>query len=97
MRRLLTNGTKAIVAIAALSTAAHWAMRLQREPVLSAVPVAAMKDPVATGSIPVRAVESPAGDRLVDVTRGLDQKRLGELISGAAVTKPKVEKTVATH
>ena len=32
MRRLLTGGIKAILAIAALSTAAHWAMRIQREP-----------------------------------------------------------------
>lgn len=97
MRRLLTNGIKAIVAIAALSTAAHWAMRIQRAPAPSVVPVAAVKDPVSTGSIPVRAVASPAGDRLADVTRGLDQKHLGELISGAAVTKPKVEKTAAKH
>jgi hypothetical protein len=34
MRRLLTGGIKAILAVAALSTAAHWTLRLQREPTL---------------------------------------------------------------
>ena len=97
MRRLLTGGIKAIVAIAALSTAAHWAMRVQRAPTVAAAPVAAMKDPVATGSIPTRNAETSSGDRLADVAHGLDQRRLGELISGAAVNKPKVEKAVARH
>ncbi|CAA2099364.1 hypothetical protein MBUL_00111 [Methylobacterium bullatum] len=97
MRRLLTSGIKAIVAIAALSTAAHWAMRVQRAPTAMPAPVAAAKDPVSTGSIPMRSTESPASERLADVTRGLDQKHLGELFSGAAGDKPKVEKAAARH
>ena len=42
MRRFLTGGIKAILAIAVLSTAAHWAMRVQREPASAALPVAAL-------------------------------------------------------
>lgn len=97
MRRLLTGGIKAIVAIAALSTAAHWAMRVQRAPTAVPAPVAAVKDPVATGSIPMRSAESPASERPADMTRGLDQKHLGELFSGATGNKPKVEKAAARH
>ncbi|WP_027174443.1 hypothetical protein [Methylobacterium sp. 10] len=97
MRRLLTGGIKAIVAIAALSTAAHWAMRVQRTPIAVPAPVAVVKDPVATGSIPTRNAESPVGDRVAIVTQGLDQKRLGELFSGATGNKPKVEKAAARH
>lgn len=97
MRRLLTGGIKAIVAIAALSTAAHWAMRVQRAPTTAPAPVAAVKDPVATGSIHTRSGGSLTVDRVADVTSGLDQKRLGELISGAGMNKPRVEKAVARH
>ncbi|GJE17536.1 hypothetical protein [Methylobacterium marchantiae] len=95
MRRLLTGGIKAIIAIAALSTAAHWAMRVQREPSPSVASAAAVKDPVATGSISPRKAEPVVEDRLTDVTRGLDQKRLSELMAGVSPQKPKVEKAVA--
>ena len=57
MRRFLTGGIKAILAIAVLSTAAHWAMRVQREPATPALPVAALADPVTTGSIASRKAE----------------------------------------
>lgn len=92
MRRLLTGGIKAILAIAALSTAAHWAMRLHREPsAIDRVAATALPDPVSTGSIEPRRVASPAE---VD-TRGLDQRRLSELIAGASPEKPKLQKAVA--
>jgi len=87
MRRLLTGGIKAILAIAALSTAAHWTMRLQREPAAASWPVASIPDPVTTGSIDVR---KPAAAR--DVTRGLDQRRLSELFADMAPEKAKVQK-----
>ncbi|KQP72352.1 hypothetical protein [Methylobacterium sp. Leaf112] len=90
MRRLLTGGIKAILAIAALSTAAHWTMRLQREP--SPRPVAALPDPVTTGSIDARkSVAGPAAAS-ADVNRGLDQRRLSELFAGTAPEKAKVQK-----
>ncbi|MHB2207487.1 hypothetical protein [Methylobacterium sp. CM6257] len=57
MRALLTGGIKAILGIAALSTAAHWTLRVQRE---SATPVAAaasFPDPTVTGSIEPHRVE----------------------------------------
>lgn len=97
MRRLLTGGIKAIIAIAALSTAAHWAMRVQRPPAISSAALPAVPDPVATGSITPRKAERPSEDRLMDVSRGLDQKRLSELFSSAAPEKPKVQKAVARH
>lgn len=88
MRRLLTGGIKAILAVAALSTAAHWAMRVQREPAAETRAIAAIPDPVTTGSItaspPPRAVE-PAKD----VANGLDQRRLSELIAGSVPEKAK--------
>jgi hypothetical protein len=60
MRSLLTSGIKAILAIAALSTAAHWTFRLQREPDGSPRPLlASLADPDATGSIAPRRVEAP--------------------------------------
>ncbi|MGU3666004.1 hypothetical protein ACLBX9_17620 [Methylobacterium sp. A49B] len=58
MRALLTSGIKAILAVAALSTAAHWALRVQRE-AAPAASVASIPDPVATGSIEPRATERP--------------------------------------
>ena len=89
MRRLLTGGIKVILAIAALSTAAHWAMRVQREPVAETRPMAAIPDPVTTGSItpqaPLRAVAEP----VKDMANGLDQRRLSELIAGSAPDKAK--------
>lgn len=59
MRALLTGGIKAILGIAAISTAAHWTLRVQRESA-SASPIAAFAstpDPVATGSIEPRRGE----------------------------------------
>ncbi|KQP61341.1 hypothetical protein [Methylobacterium sp. Leaf108] len=94
MRRLLTGGIKAILAIAALSTAAHWALRVQREPAAEArAAAAAPADPVTTGSIAPRG-----GDRTsVEATKasgkdgaaGFDQRRLSELIAGTAPEKAK--------
>lgn len=92
MRRLLTGGIKAILAIAALSTAAHWAMRIQREPAaIDRVAATSPPDPVTTGSIEPRRASVPTE---VD-TRGLDQRRLSELIAGASPEKAKVQKAVA--
>ncbi|MBY0258153.1 hypothetical protein [Methylobacterium sp.] len=88
MRRLLTGGIKAILAIAALATATHWVLRLQREPTPSARVLAELADPVTTGSITPRkgeaaesAVEHP------DVTKGLDQRGLSALFEGAKLQK----------
>ena len=87
MRRLLTGGIKAILAIAVLSTAAHWAMRVQRDPAPETRAVAAMPDPVTTGSISPRpAVEAP---KAKDAASGLDQRHLSELIAGTAPEKAK--------
>lgn len=91
MRRLLTGGIKAILAIAALSTAAHWAMRLQREPTAIERVAASVPDPVTTGSIEPRKTAAA----VEDVTRGLDQRRLSELIAGASPEKAKLQKAVA--
>ncbi|SDN45312.1 hypothetical protein SAMN05216360_108184 [Methylobacterium phyllostachyos] len=104
MRALLTSGIKAILAVAALSTAAHWTLRVQRESAIS-VAAAAVPDPVATGSIAPRRVEpplaaaSPAPAPAVPApssASGLDQSHLAALMAGAApprkaakpVTKP---------
>lgn len=96
MRRLLTGGIKAILAIAALSTAVHWVLRLQREPAPTPRIVAELSDPVTTGSIgPRKADTVPAALSEADVTKGLDQRRLSELFAGASPDKAKVQKTVA--
>jgi len=96
MRRLLTGGIKAILAIAALSTAAHWALRLQREPAPPVRVVADLSDPVTTGSItPRKADVIPAALTEADVTKGLDQRRLSELFAGATPEKAKLQKAVA--
>lgn len=94
MRRLLTGGIKAILAIAALSTAAHWALRIQRDPAApaSAAAMAAIPDPVTTGSITPRKVERVQAVAQ-PVTQGLDQGHLLKLISGAAPEK-KAQKSV---
>lgn len=94
MRRLLTSGIKAVIAIAALSTAAHWAMRIQREPASQPAPLAASADPAATGSIVPHRVDEVSDTHPVDVTRGLDQKRLSELISGASFERSRGQKAV---
>ena len=89
MRRLLTGGIKAILAIAALSTAAHWALRVQRDPVAAVARGPALPDPATTGSIEPRKVERPVVAE--GPTRGLDQQHLGALIAthtgGAKVQK----------
>ncbi|WP_331327893.1 hypothetical protein [Methylobacterium fujisawaense] len=60
MRALLTSGIKAILGIAALSTAAHWTLRVQRESAAPAVATASLAEPAATGSIEPRRVERAA-------------------------------------
>ncbi|HEV7440044.1 MAG TPA: hypothetical protein VGN94_10545 [Methylobacterium sp.] len=96
MRRLLSGGIKAILAIAALSTAAHWAMRVQRAPGQATSAVAALSDPVTTGSIEPRRVERAAEPaRPTIATRGLDQNHLSALIASTTSDKPKPQKAVA--
>lgn len=98
MRRLLTTGIKAIVAIAILSTATHWALRVQREPEAPASAVAAIPDPATTGSITPRKVERaaalPAAQPEAAADK-LDQQHLMKLIAGAAGEKPKPQKAIA--
>lgn len=63
MRSLLTGGIKAILAIAALSTAAHWALRLQRDAEgLPATVLASVPDPETTGAITPRPSVPPGLD-----------------------------------
>ncbi|GAA0253262.1 hypothetical protein LNAOJCKE_2831 [Methylorubrum aminovorans] len=98
MRRFLTGGIKAILAIAVLSTAAHWAMRVQRDPASPALPVAALADPVTTGSISSQKSERPAVQAAVvpgSLGGGLDQDHLAKLMAGAASDRPKLQKAVA--
>jgi len=97
MRRFLTGGIKAILAIAALSTAAHWAMRVQREPASPALPVAALADPVTTGSISGRKAERPAPEAAVMPASlgNVDKDHLAKLMAGAASERPKLQKAVA--
>lgn len=89
MRRFLTNGIKAILAIALLSTAAHWAMRLQREPAAAPpLPVAALPDPVSTGSITRRKAEPFSGASVQAASAdGFDQDHLAKLMAGASAAK----------
>ena len=80
MRALLTGGIKAILAIAALSTAAHWALRVQRD-APSPVPVmASLPEPATTGSIEPRRIERPALPKPAEV-KGVEPK-------GAAIKLP---------
>lgn len=88
MRRLLTGGIKAILAIAALSTAAHWALRVQREQPTTLA--RAISEPTTTGSIAPRQAEpAPA---LASPARGLDQQHLGALIASHSAEKARVQK-----
>ncbi len=102
MRALLTGGIKAILAVAALSTAAHWTLRVQREAALP-VAAAAVSEPVATGSIEPRRVERPLAAASpppapvvpaagIGPVSGLDQTHLATLIAGATPSKPKLAK-----
>ena len=59
MRALLTGGIKAILAIAALSTAAHWALRVQRDVPAPIPAMASLPEPTTTGSIEPRRIERP--------------------------------------
>lgn len=60
MRSLLTSGIKAILAVAALSTAIHWALRLQRDSDgLTTPAIASIADPETTGAISPRASAPP--------------------------------------
>ena len=97
MRRLLTSGIKAILAVAALSTAAHWAMRVQREPEPQQNAMASIPDPVTTGSIVPRKVEraAPPAAAVESVTQGLDQQHLMKLFSNASAEKKAPVKAVA--
>lgn len=105
MRSLLTGGIKAILAIAALSTAAHWVLRVQRDAEgIPAPAVAALPDPVTTGSIAPRASVPSAPEPVAVPQRaaeapkakpaGLDQSHLAALIATAtsAPTKAKPAK-----
>jgi len=96
MRRFLTSGIKAILAIAALSTAAHWAMRLQREPAAQVAALSAIPDPVTTGSIAPRTPEglTQAPEPL---PKDLDQQHLMKLIAGVSTERPKPQKALAKH
>ena len=94
MRRILTGGIKAVLAIAALSTAAHWAMRMQRAPEPT-VALAATADPATTGSIQPRKVERAAPPVAETAAPGLDQEHLTKLIAGTSVERPKAQKAVA--
>lgn len=94
MRRLLTGGIKAILAVAALSTAAHWTLRLQREPTLPLRAQAELPDPITTGSITPRHAEPAVlAEPAADFAKTLDQRHLSELFAGAAPEKAKVQKT----
>lgn len=100
MRRLVTGGIKAILAIAALSTAAHWAMRMNRATPAAAPSIAALAEPTTTGSIEPRRVD-PVPAKAATPARGLDQAHLSMLIatagagSGAAAASKRTEKTAA--
>lgn len=89
MRRLLTGGIKAILAIAALSTAAHWAMRVQREQPTAVARATAIPEPTTTGSIAAREAERPAA---AAPARGLDQQHLGALIASHSGDKARVQR-----
>ncbi len=91
MRRHLTTGIKAILTVAALSTAVHWAMRFQREADDAPVAIAAVPDPVTTGSIGQRAIEAPAESLFAPASvsgDALDQEHLTRLFGDAASAKP---------
>ena len=107
MRALLTSGIKAILAVATLSTAAHWTLRVQRESTAAPVPVASLADPVATGSIEPRPIERSAAAASMPASAtqpaprppaasGLDQSHLAALIAGSAPAKPKLAKATRT-
>ncbi|AWN37010.1 hypothetical protein [Methylobacterium radiodurans] len=92
MRRLLTGGIKAILAIAALSTAAHWTLRVQREQPTTLA--RAIPEPTTTGSIaPSQAERAPAA--AAAPARGLDQQHLGALIASHSGEKARVQKANA--
>ena len=98
MRGLLTGGVKAILAIAALSTAAHWALRVQREPAPSTQALANLSDPVTTGSIEPRRTERASIPKAETTPPSLDQDHLASLIAsttGTPATKPKAQKVVS--
>ena len=94
MRRLLTGGIKAILAIAALSTAAHWALRVQREQPTAVARATAIPEPTTTGSIAPREAERPAA-AVAAPARGLDPQHLGALIASHSGEKARVQKASA--
>ncbi|MCJ2010583.1 hypothetical protein FV232_12545 [Methylobacterium sp. WL30] len=94
MRGFLTSGVKAILAIAALSTAAHWALRVQRDPAPSTQVLASLPDPVTTGSIEPRKPERVAAQPAQKAAADLDQDHLSALIASTTGLKPKAQKAV---
>lgn len=100
MRGLLTGGVKAILAIAALSTAAHWTLRVQRGPVPdghggSIQALASLPDPAVTGSIEPRKVERTAAPLAPKASASLDQDHLSALIASTTGPRTKAQKAVA--
>ncbi len=96
MRRLLTGGIKAILAIAGLSTAAHWALRLQDDkPAARVTGMASIPEPAATGSIVPRKIERTPAAEPAAAMPGLDQDHLLRLISSATIERPKLQKAMA--
>ena len=93
MRGFLTSGVKAILAIAALSTAAHWALRVQRDPAPSAQIQASLPDPATTGSIEPRRAERAAAQP-AKASADLDQNHLSALIASTTGAKPKPQKAL---
>ena len=93
MRGFLTSGVKAILAIAALSTAAHWALRVQRDPAPSVQVQASLPDPTTTGSIASRKADRAAAQP-AKASADLDQDHLSALIASTTGAKPKPQKAV---
>ena len=105
MRSLLTGGIKAILAVAALSTAIHWALRLQRDSDgLTTPAIASIADPETTGSIAPRApapaaevrqaqAQAPVAPRAATarapLPSDLDQSHLAALIATASAPAPR--------
>ena len=88
MRALLTGGIKAILAIAALSTAAHWALRVQRDAPSPVPAMASLPEPTTTGSIEPRRIERPV------LPKGADLKPADT--KAAAIKLPDAKARMAT-
>ena len=99
MRALLTGGIKAILAIAALSTAAHWALRVQREAPAPIPAVASLPEPTTTGSIEPRRIERPALPKGADLKasdlKPLEGKTLDPKAAGLKLPDAKARQTTS--